>query len=88
MNITIPEITLSEADLDRLADKIASRLAQSDTKPTMLSQQELAEHLGVSVSTLTRKTLHERGFPQSIGTGRGRRWSREAVDGWLQRRCG
>ena len=66
---------LTPAELDRLADAIADRLAArmgSPSHETMLTPREAAKVLGVSVSTLERRTAA--GDVASIKLGRLRRY--------------
>jgi DNA-binding XRE family transcriptional regulator len=75
-------VTLTVDDLRELvADVIAASIADASREPALLTQEQLAHKLGVSVGTV--RTLRGRGLP-TITVGESPRFELAAVLEWLR----
>ena len=80
---------LSDADLDALADRVAARVAAlpAAPPPPLLTSSEVADWLRVSQRTLDTLVAEGELIPIRVTpSGRGRRFERKAVEGYI-RRC-
>lgn len=81
------EIQLDDVTIDRIADRVASRLTAprpAQTRSGLLDRRGIAAALGCSVSTLDR-AAKEPGFPVHL-VGARRRFELSEVRAWFARR--